>query len=176
MSSAAAGSQDFPPERPRSRREYGLHLTPLIPPRAAVEYTKISSAHEIIGRSGLPAARLAEVPSQFNEIAVMTLPITEPSDNASDATAFRVVSSVRYRGAGQELVIVTYQLFPEAEWSARDFANLGDRLSDGTPARVAVVKRSHYPNRAVFEKANFMIVLGSNLPLDEIKRLAVVLR
>lgn len=178
MSFDAANAQNSTqrPERPRpdrDRNEIGLRLVPLIPPSEAIEYAVIPSDERITGRLGSPAARLVNVPSELNEIAVWTPTGAESSSSTNpNDIAFKLISSVRYKGAGKELVIATYQLSPAAARLRRDTRGLDDNLPDGTPARVAVVEQGDYPNRVVFERGNSIIVVGGNLPIEEIKQLA----
>jgi hypothetical protein len=120
---------------------------------------------------GLPSARLIDVPPELNEIAVWTSPRSEAPPLKPDGIAYELISSVRYRGAGKELVIATYRLSPAAAKLQRFFGRT-ENLPDGTLAGVEVVGQGNYPNRVVFERGNFIIAVAGNLSISEIKQLA----
>ncbi len=148
-----------------------LRLIPLMPPSEVVEYTMIPAGEKIAGRLGLPAAKLINVPPELNEVAVWTPSKTQSPPLKQDDVAYELISSVRYRGADKELVIATYRLSPEAAKLER-FLGRAETLADGTTAGVEIANKGKYPNRVVFERGKFIIAVGGNLPIEQIKQIA----
>lgn len=173
MNSDFANSQN-PPERVRpDRNERTLIIKALLPPSEAVEYVVLQPEQKITGRLGLPAAQLVDLPSELTEeIAVWVPPKVTAKELKSQDIAYQLNSSVRYRGNGHTAVVATYRLSPGANKLQQAFSNV-ERLSDGTEVGIATADRSNLPNRVVFKRGNSIIVIGSDLPIEQVKNLAV---
>ncbi|MBW4649306.1 MAG: hypothetical protein KME06_11555 [Kastovskya adunca ATA6-11-RM4] len=179
-------------------RNQGIaRVVPRLVPDETTDYVVVQRDERIPGSEGLPSARLANPPSDIAE----EVAIWSPRDNVSpqlenftpspNSVSYQVISSVRYRGSGHTVFVITVSLIITPGISLRFVhGNNRVRLTDGTPVTVMVncdsptseaeaiangygcIQGSRTPSQVAFQRRGLIITVASDLPIERVIEIA----
>lgn len=157
----------------------------LLPPDT--QYTPIQAGTRVVNPDGRPVAQLATIPANLQgSVAVkINAHAGEPGDpvNSSTAVVYEILSSVRYSGDSQIVMVTTSRASATAEANEAKGMSLGNQrvtLSDGTAAYVSALPQwqkgdvliTQGKTQVVWQKDGLLVTVAGDLPTDDLVALA----
>lgn len=171
LGAAAAASGLINVRNPETVGETPGLVPPLLAPPGQEDYIKQRSDVVIAAPDGRHIAQFANPPADLAQSIAVNLPDTQPVE--ANEVAYTILSSVRYEGHGHTVLVTTARPSPAAAQQPTVFGNQTFRLADGSTAWGMTGMPGEVPNRLVWVRGNLIITVASDLPLDDVKALAI---
>lgn len=143
----------------------------LIPPTSPTEeYVKQPVGVKIAAPDGRAVGQLDNLPANLAQDVAVSLP-RGISPATGDEISYQIISTVRYRGNGNTILVTTTRPSPAAARRQTIFGN-EEQLDDGSMVEVKTSGPRDNPNQVVVKRGALIITVASNLPVEEVKGLA----